>query len=660
MRRSNLFFTLSLLAGTLLSATASAQRHEALPAELSLPELEQRLSTIDAELAQLARITLRSGVGNVGWITNPQKNPKIPEWAEIALPENTLIDRIVLVPILWNDAEKGPQADGFPEAFEIIAGTADHPAGEVIARRGPADQFLPRVAPLVIDLPPTNASWVQVKATQLSSHARNPARVFKLSEIMLFSGEQNVALNQPVQVSSIVGGWGEAAIYKEALVDGLTPYLMDSAGETKSNPYMACSKIQVPFFFTIDLQKSYPIDGIRIHGADVNEYIPQINPTDFGMPRQLSAAGSNSPKFSAAVPLLSYRTESIYHVGNIMEWGVPKTDCRYVRFSVPPEAWPLDAGGKAYCISFAEIEILSTGQNVAKGKPAEFPKKLRFWQESPHLLTDGQNHFGTILTFRDWMAQLARRHDLETARPFVAEELNRRYSQQKENLRLMYWLASLLGAGVIILLLTQKVLRQRAVLKTRQRIAANLHDELGANLHAIGMLGDLAKADAAASERLTEIVTKIRALTERTGNAARACTHLLETDDPYDNLVDEMTQCSCRLLADIEHDLSFKNEELIQRLKPGKRTDLFLFYKECLTNILRHSGATRITTRLEADGKHTLQLVITDNGQGIEQTPPSLTRRARLLRAHLSVENLPEGGTKITLKLKPRKFGFKR
>ena len=650
----------ALWAGSLLPLDAFAQADTPLNA-LPLPEVEQRLAAINAELDQLAHMTLRSGVGNIGWISNPQTNPDQPEWAQVNLPENARFDQIVLAPVLWYDAEKGPQADGFPKAFEITAGAEGDTKGKVIARYGPEDQFLPRFAPLVIDVPPTTASWVRVTATQLAQHARGDEKSrFKLSEIMVFSGGQNIALNQPVSVSSTVGGWGAAAIFKEALVDGLTPYLMDAAGEEKSNPYLVRSSTSIAFSFTMDLEESHPIDGIRLHGADVNEYIPQINTTDFGMPKRFTVKGANQANFSDAVVLLEYQRPSVYQAGNILEWRVPKTDCRYVRLIVPKGAWPLDAGNAEFCISLAEIEILSNGLNVATGKQIQFPKNLRSGQFLRASLTDGLNHFGTILPIRDWMGQLARRHDLETVRPFVAAELNQRYLKQKANLRRMTWLAVLLGAGTVILLLAEKVIRQRAVLKSRERIAANLHDELGANLHAIGMLGDLAKAEAAASDRLKEIVTRIRALTERTGNAARACTDMLESQSPSENLIEEMQHCSYRLLADIEHDLSFGDEETIARLKPKRRSDLFLFFKECLTNILRHSGATRITTRLEADGNNRLQLVITDNGQGTEQTPASLKRRARLLRAKLNVETPPEGGTCITLKLKPHRFGFRK
>ncbi|WP_372846094.1 sensor histidine kinase [Pontiella sp.] len=655
-------FIKPLAAATLFALPAFAGP-AATPAatDLSLNQLEQRLAAIDAELAGLARLTLRSGVGNIGWISNPTMTPRTPEWAQIDLPENTQIDQITLVPVLWFDAEKGPQADGFPEAFEIIAGTQDAPEGEVIASMGPEDRFLPRVAPLVIDLPSTTASWVRVNATRLSPHARGDEKSrFKLSEIMVFSNGRNVALNRPVQVSSTAGGWGAAAIYQEALVDGLTPYLMDAAGEEKSNPYLVTSSTPIPFALTIDLESSHRVDGIRLHGADVNEYIPQINPTDFGMPNSFKVTGANRSDFSDAVPLLDYHRDSIYQAGNILEWRVAETACRYVRLAVPKGAWPRDAGNEAFCISLAEIEILADGLNAAREKQVQLPKKIRSGQYLQHSLTDGRNHFGKILPIRDWMEQLARRHDLENERPGVAEELSLRYARQKSNLRRMYWLAALLVAGTVIIVLIEQVVRQRTVFRTRERIAANLHDELGANLNAIALLGDYAKnivdhADAREQwGELVEVVDEVRNLTEETGITARLCTNLLEATGLHGDLVQEIKRSTARLLADIEHEISFENTELLDKLAPRRRIDLALFYKECLNNIVKHSGASKVAAQLTG-GKKGIVLRIRDNGRGLPSVlPASLKRRARLIGGKMTAETPPEGGTCITLRIRFR------
>ncbi|MEA2068638.1 MAG: ATP-binding protein, partial [Verrucomicrobiota bacterium] len=106
-----------------------------------------------------------------------------------------------------------------------------------------------------------------------------------------------------------------------------------------------------------------------------------------------------------------------------------------------------------------------------------------------------------------------------------------------------------------------------------------------------------------------------------------------------------------------EHEISFTGEDILQKLNPRKRIDLLLFYKECLTNILRHSGATQATTRLKADHKE-ICLAVTDNGHGLHgEVPASLKRRARLLGAQVATEKTEPTGSCITLKLNVNKFG---
>ena len=109
-------------------------------------------------------------------------------------------------------------------------------------------------------------------------------------------------------------------------------------------------------------------------------------------------------------------------------------------------------------------------------------------------------------------------------------------------------------------------------------------------------------------------------------------------------------------MADIEHEIEISGQEILVRLKPRKRVDLFLFYKECLTDIVRHSGATKASTQLIAQPEE-IRLTITDNGQGMdgssqEPVPSSLKRRAQLLGASVSSEQSPSGGTCIILNLR--------
>jgi signal transduction histidine kinase len=306
--------------------------------------------------------------------------------------------------------------------------------------------------------------------------------------------------------------------------------------------------------------------------------------------------------------------------------------------------------------SFAE------GINVALGAPVSVNLEPDLASRSPTTLTDGNNLYGRILPLRDWLAELAMRHDLETERPLVAAELNNRYRRQKAIVLRLSWLAGLLGFVAVCTVLVERTIRQRAVFRTRERIAADLHDELGANLHAIGLLGDLAQAAADSPGQLKPLLRRVRALTERSGAATRYCSNMLESEGLFGDLMEDMRRMSDSLMADLDHELSFEGELFVRQLKASIRIDLFLFYKECLTNVLKHSGATRVVTRLTAD-QNGLNLNVTDNGCGLNDTqfkriPTSLSRRARLAGAKVSADRLADGGTSITLRLRTKKFGL--
>jgi signal transduction histidine kinase len=119
-----------------------------------------------------------------------------------------------------------------------------------------------------------------------------------------------------------------------------------------------------------------------------------------------------------------------------------------------------------------------------------------------------------------------------------------------------------------------------------------------------------------------------------------------------------MRHASDRILADLEHQIEFEGQDKLRQLSPRKRIDLLLFYQESLINIIRHSGATRVHTRLAtADGE--IILTVTDNGRGLEgQVPASLKRRARLLGAEVDAGPSAPNGARIVLRLKRRWYGL--
>lgn len=616
--------------------------------QLSSSGLEQKLEEIDQQLERLARYRPDSNVRSIGYRSAPQKSAHDSQWIKVNFEKAQTIDEVVLVPCLRRDHSNQLQPEAFPARIRIIAGNGSNDNGQVVAE---ISDDMDRIAPLIIPCGGVTANWLRIEATELSKRSFDGNYVFQLSELMVFSSEQNLALRHELQYSSSseVPGW-----HARYATDGFVPYLMDSADNEGSIAYLrSVSRTPNPSI-TIDLGSSQPVSQINLHSIDLGDSLPQAFASNFSVPEHLEISGANTADFSDAKILTNFKQESIYDTGPILKLPFNEISCRYIKLHVLKPGSTNMYGGFPEKIGFAEIEILSSGKNIALNCPltASFTRQPALRPLS--LLTDGANMNGRILALREWMQQLSRRHELELLRPVFAQELATQYSKQKSSLQIMAWLIAILLTAIGFIILVNRMLQQRAIHRTRERIAADLHDELGANLHAISLLSDYSREAKDDSKQLDHLLVEMRALAERTAAATKYCTDLLESKFLCTNLAVDMRRTAGRIVADLDHSITIEDEALLERIPARKRTDIFLFYKESLTNIIRHSGATEVKTHLSVN-KRELKLSITDNGSGIKNsTPAALKRRARLLKGQLNVEHPRQGGTRIILTLKPK------
>ena len=110
------------------------------------------------------------------------------------------------------------------------------------------------------------------------------------------------------------------------------------------------------------------------------------------------------------------------------------------------------------------------------------------------------------------------------------------------------------------------------------------------------------------------------------------------------------------LTEGLEHDLKLSGEEYVAKIDQRKRIDVFLFYKECLVNVIRHAHATKIVTRLDIDND-VLRLCVCDDGIGLPgksegTVPSSLRRRSNILGARVTASRSELGGCCITMVLR--------
>ncbi|WP_018970820.1 histidine kinase [Rubritalea marina] len=651
-------FYLSIFLLSLCSAEATRREISEKVEASSLHELEQRLVEVKQELDSLARYSFRNGVGAVGYRTIAHQSSDNTEWVQIDMGKLEQVDEVVLVPSIWRDTKEGFVADAFPEEFQIIVGNGPDDEGTVVASFDADDQLLPRIAPVVIPCGSVEGTWVRVEATKLSRRAWDGMYILQLFEVLIFNGERNVAIQRPIEVSSPNADDGDLARDKRFLVDGFLPYLMDAAHGEQSLAFNSRIGIGKEPVITMDLGEDILLDRINIHSLDLSDTVPQVITNDFGMPRWLVVEGSNDPDFKTFDRLTEYQMTSLYESGPIIMRDFEPQVCRYIRVVALEPYARMWRGLMKTQIGFAEIEVFSGAENVALGKKlyADFPVDSPV--RSISALTDGRNLYGDILPLRLWMQELSRRHELEVEKPLIEAELELRYARQTKILNRTGWLAVLLGAGIIVTILIERLNRVRQVTQIRERLAADLHDELGANIHTIGLLSDLASETEDDPEELSTLHRRIRSETERSRAAVRYCINMLEADELYTDLKDDMERAARRIMAKLDYTLKVEGEQYLRTLPGSVRFDLFLFYKECLVNISRHSGATTFDSVLVADEKRVV-LTVTDNGigsdRGEDYIPHSLQRRAKLLKATVSSENPESGGTRIILKLPTRR-----
>ena len=213
------------------------------------------------------------------------------------------------------------------------------------------------------------------------------------------------------------------------------------------------------------------------------------------------------------------------------------------------------------------------------------------------------------------------------------------------------------------LLLSQQELRELAMHlqsvreSERTHIAREIHDELGQDLTALKM--DISWLQRRIETDQKPIMEKLKVMTEMI-NATIQMVKKISTE-LRPGLLDDLGIVAAvdwqvrefHKRTGITYELGIKPEFI--DLDKDRSTALFRILQEALTNIVRHSGATKIIVNLDYSEKG-VEMMVWDNGRGILDEELSNARsfgligmreRASFFGGELIIKGIPGEGTKV-------------
>lgn len=197
--------------------------------------------------------------------------------------------------------------------------------------------------------------------------------------------------------------------------------------------------------------------------------------------------------------------------------------------------------------------------------------------------------------------------------------------------------AVFLGAivGVVYFISTQKLQRQlaqlkqqEAVEKERARIARDLHDQLGANLTQVSLLGEMVETD---KDLPDEVEAHAKQISQTARLTSSALDEIVWAANPSNDTLEGLVTYACKYaqeylaVADLSYRLDAPDKLPPTPIPPEVRHNVFLAFKESINNVVKHAQAQTVKVRFRLDGNK-FSFEIEDDGRGL---PPDARDKGR-------------------------------
>jgi signal transduction histidine kinase/ligand-binding sensor domain-containing protein len=246
-----------------------------------------------------------------------------------------------------------------------------------------------------------------------------------------------------------------------------------------------------------------------------------------------------------------------------------------------------------------------------------------------------------------------------------------------------WWFITLVTLGMIGIIAgsvhyfsTQRLQRQLAVLRQqealereRARIARDIHDQVGASLTQVALLGELVETD---KESPADIEEHAKQISQTARETTRALDEIVWTVNPQNDTLEGLVNYICKYaqdylaVADVKYRFDVPAQLPPTSIAPDVRHNVFLAAKEGVTNIVRHAKATAASVRMHLRDE-VFCIEIEDNGRGLGGMDPqraktrhglsNMRKRMEDIGGEFVLEPGRDGGAVVRLTVPLKKKG---
>lgn len=276
------------------------------------------------------------------------------------------------------------------------------------------------------------------------------------------------------------------------------------------------------------------------------------------------------------------------------------------------------------------------------------------------------------------ITEIQSKYNFERKEAEVEKEKNNRLLAENKNLvlereaaeRRRFWtIISIISSVLIVILIgyfyisyNRKTRKQQqyfaqqlihSIEKERNRIAKDLHDDIGQSLSAIKSSVHFLADTSNDFEKLDILENNIGSVIEQTRDISRKL---------YPSYLEKigLVRSVARLMEGIQESTglvcSFEIDESINKLHIDKLTHIYRVIQECVNNTIKHANATALKVTIQR-GEEGFNLIYQDNGIGVTKNQlkntgigfMSLRERARILNSELIISDNSGKGFKLIL-----------